>query len=168
MRRGEILIWGAENKKIYFFLLKKDLLAWGGWSVDSREFIEKTEKGIDVEYFFKDYLKKVAELNDWYKESVIGQYIDQYSEFLKYKNILEGIRQYYSLNFIVGTAINWKVTNPYRYLDKHLTRNQLEVINSLPRNSMEQVDKIISFVDTYDMCDDAFRRNLYKLFNVKI
>ena len=156
-----------RRKEISFILSKEKLLEWDGWSNDLKIFIKDSLRGIDVEVFFKEYAKKAETLYEWYRNSAIDQHIEKYRKYLFYKNYIEGLKQYYSVNLAVSTAVNNKVSNPYTYIEKYLTSKQFDVINALPRHSVEQVEQLIAFVDTYNMCDDNFRNNLYKLFSVK-
>jgi hypothetical protein len=69
-------------------------------------------------------------------------------------------------NGLLGNwLINWKVPpNPHGHLDKYLTPEQLADVYSFPRNSKEQVDRVIHYMDREGAADDDIRKQAYELF----
>lgn len=66
---------------------------------------------------------------------------------------------------LVSWLRNWKTPpNPHSHLHKYLTEEQMAQVNALPRNSKEQVDLVIQFVDKDDAIDDKLRALAYELF----
>lgn len=57
--------------------------------------------------------------------------------------------------------------DPYAYLPKYLTPQELEDVRSLPHRSIVQVDRIIEIVDEYGACNDEVRDMAYKAFGVE-
>lgn len=58
---------------------------------------------------------------------------------------------------LMGNWLNWKqAPNPHNHLSKFLTPDQLEAVYNLPRNSKEQVDLVLGFMDDDQVVDEAF------------
>jgi hypothetical protein len=58
-------------------------------------------------------------------------------------------------------------SDPRFVLRQYLTKAEIKIVDSLPANSREQVDKIIEFVDAeYTFMDDEMKRAIYKRFGV--
>jgi hypothetical protein len=55
-------------------------------------------------------------------------------------------------------------TDLYGHLQRYLTPEELQEINTLPHSSKEQVDRIIEMVDEYGACDNELRKLVYKAF----
>jgi hypothetical protein len=70
-----------------------------------------------------------------------------------------------SYQFLIGLWMQ-AGADPYEYLPKHLTSEQLQKIETLPHRSPEQVDYIISCVDRDGLCDEHLRELVYRFFKV--
>ena len=77
------------------------------------------------------------------------------------------MRKVYAINMILPHLTQEAKANPDMYLDKYLTRKQLDVVFSFPKKSKDRIDKIITLVDLHGACDNELRVKLYELFGVK-
>jgi hypothetical protein len=60
---------------------------------------------------------------------------------------------------------NWKTPpDPHRDLPGYLTPAQLYEVYKLPRNSKQQVDLVIKYVDKENAIDEDLRGQAYELF----
>ncbi len=66
---------------------------------------------------------------------------------------------------MIGNWLNWdRPPNPFDYLDRYLTADELKEVCRLPKGSEVQVDKVIDFMDSEGACDDDLRNLAYQLF----
>lgn len=136
---------------------------------------------------------KNAELVAWLKQT---DKIDCYTEMLKYFNatasfvtellnlmsknlspaeshfqaclfIREGMQKKYSFGMIKQYVANKSDFDPYAYLDKYFSENEIRLIMRLPNHSKEQADFMIDLGDKWGVCDDATRKTIYELLRVK-
>ena len=68
-----------------------------------------------------------------------------------------------SLGIILQIAVPKKL-NPYEYLDKWFTEDELKNIYSFDDHTKEQLEYMISLRDPFGFCDRHTREELYKLF----
>jgi hypothetical protein len=57
--------------------------------------------------------------------------------------------------------------DPYSYLPKIFSEDELRIIAAFPRHSESQVDQMILMKDKWGMCDDELRNMFYRFFRVK-
>jgi hypothetical protein len=152
----------TKTRMARFLVSKEELLAWNKWNADARRFIEETGEKLDIYDLFKTYRKHVADFYEWHKGRVVDQYSSAIREYLAYKRDYEGITKKYHWNLIISHAP--KDINPYQYLDRYLTAQQLEMILALPHRSKEQVHAIIQAFDMDGYCDDKLREKIEKIF----
>jgi hypothetical protein len=71
-----------------------------------------------------------------------------------------------TLAIVLQSAIP-KRLNPYEYLDRWFTKDELEMAYALADRSKDQVDYLISLRDPLGLCPEYTRSKLYKLFGVE-
>jgi len=68
-------------------------------------------------------------------------------------------------NALIGNWLQWRaVPDVHSRLPDYVTEEQLRAVNELPRNSREQVDLIVRFIDEDGAADDSIRAKIYQLF----
>lgn len=67
---------------------------------------------------------------------------------------------------IISHVIKWKV-NPYDHLNRYFDKEELNEVFTLPRNSKEQVNKIIEIFDKDAAVDAELRGMVYRAFGVQ-
>jgi len=131
-----------------------------------RSYVSKHTKGIDLGELIKSYTEDVNAFHCWLQESlnlVVGKQIEDYRRCVKCIKAIDA-REEWNLLFI--QVIPHLKLGPYQYLDRFLTVNELNEVKQLPFQSKIQIDRIISFLDEYDACDDDLRLIVYKAFGV--
>ncbi|MBI5683124.1 MAG: hypothetical protein HZC45_08190 [Deltaproteobacteria bacterium] len=156
-----------EGRNVFFILPKNDLLEFKDWNSLARSFILKHEKGIDVENLFDVYSGEVRKFHNWLRVSLLNKYGDIISEYLRYLRVIKGFDSENYWNILIHQVIPQKNIDPYIYLDQYLTEDELEDVFSLPYRSKEQVDRIIELVDSYKICNDSMRKDIYEICKVK-
>ena len=147
----------------HFIIGKEELLAWGGWKVEAREFIHQSGASIDLLKVFTQYKKNIQQYYSWHKGAVLDQHASSLQSFFKYKRMHEGLRQYMKWNMILSQAPSG--LNPYQYLAQHLTDSQIEVVLSHQHRSEQQVDALINLIDLHEICDENLKSKLMKVFS---
>jgi hypothetical protein len=135
------------------------------WCKLAQKFIDSHRRsGVDIGLLFKDYGKDVSEFHDWLMNAaeVAGG-----SDLIAYR---ETEKRFYNIAFRMA----WKTfvipamqqRNPRQVLDLHLTADEIAVVDQLPANSRDQVQRIISFLDPDQAFDDEIRNKIYMAFGV--
>lgn len=164
------------------------------WQI-SRDFqTNKTESGyvFDTAYLAYRGDWKSAGIKDYLRAT---EKIDTYTEMLKYfkatKAFLERLFEYDADNLSEAEAHLadaeflrqgmhikfsfglWKqvLTNkpdldPYKYLHKYFSDNEIRLIKKLPKHSKQQADYMIEIGDKWGVCDDQTRQNIYEILSV--
>ena len=156
-----------EGRLVQFLLSKEDLLKYKKWKSLAKKFIRHSSDGIIVEAVFEKYAIKVKEFHCWLHDAIIQKYSKDISDYLKYKKILDQFDSYSHWSVLIQQGLFPKKLNPYLYLNRYLTPQEMKDVLTLPHRSKQQVDKIIQFVDEYNVCDMKLRRLIYQLFEVK-
>ena len=158
--------WDREGRSVFFLLSLTDLNKWDGWDALSRTYIESNSEGINVEQLFDNYSKKVKSFHDWFRSRVWESSSEDLKEYLTCKRAYNAVNARSMWNVLLTQAFPKKKIDPYMYLDKYLSDNEIEEILSLPFRSKLQVDRIIELVDEYGCCDEELRNAAYRLFEV--
>jgi hypothetical protein len=121
---------------------------------------------IDLRKTFEEYRRRMRLFNGWLKEQLAS---DSLVTLRDYDHVMlerkrHGSRTWWGV--LLGNWIhNWKVPpNPHNHLPKYLTPEQLKAVYALPRNSKEQVDLAISYVDVNGAITPGLREEAYELF----
>ena len=157
----------SEGEKTSFLVYKDELLEFKDWKSTSRQYIEDRPQGINIEQLFTDYSKQVLEFHNWMRSAVLESYSESISSYIHYQRFIDGlsIKSYWAL--LLSQFAIPKHLDPYLYLDKYLTKLEIEKVLSLPHRSQEQVDYIIDIVDEYDVCDNHLQDLVYECFGVQ-
>ncbi|MDA8338825.1 MAG: hypothetical protein M0Z70_05945, partial [Nitrospiraceae bacterium] len=148
------------------FRLKSDVLfRYKKWEPLAINFIEKNKEGIDIDILFSTYREKVIEFHNWFHSEIIKVSEPQLSDYRKYEKWLKQFSLRADWNLLLSEAIKRNI-NPYDYLNRYFTKDELSEINSLPHRSQAQVDRMIETLDDANACNDKIRRLAYKLFGL--
>lgn len=120
---------------------------------------------IDLRAVFLDYRARVTIFHDWMKKQLESEdlvALRDYDKLLRDKVNSDHRMQWKAL---LGNWLNWKqAPDPHNHLNKFLTVDQLEAVYKLPRNSKEQVDLVLGYMDDDQVVDDSLRSQAYELF----
>ena len=161
-----VTTWEKEGRSVFFLFSVKDLNKWDGWDALSRTYIESNPEGINVEQLFDNYSKKVKSFHDWFRSRIWERSAEDLKEYLTRKRTYNAVNARSMWNVLLTQAFTQKKIDPYMYLDKYLSDNEIEEILSLPFRSKLQVDRIIELIDEYRCCDEELRNAAYRLFGV--
>lgn len=159
--------YSDKGRSAYFRLSKKDLMRFEDWDSLAKSFILRQEKGIDVEELFESYSAEVKKFHDWFRVSLLGKYEDIVTEYLNYLHIIKGISDKCNWSMLIHQIIPQHKIDPYIYLGRYLSEEELESVLSLPFRSKIQIDRIIELLDVYKICDESLRKDVYKAFKAK-
>ncbi len=156
-----------EGRNVFFLFRQMELFQWDGWNSLARVYIHEHPEGINVEELFEHYSSAVIEFHNWLRTAVMDSYGSQISDYLQYQRLMNRFDHQSHWNALLKQVFIPKKLDPYIYLDRYLTKQELESVLSLPHRSKEQVDRIIELVDEYRACTEEIRNLVYIFFNVK-
>lgn len=155
-----------QGRSVFFFLTQENLSKWDGWDTPSKSYIAENPDGVNIEELFNDYSKKVKLFHDWFRSQVWQKHSEEFREFFDCKKTYNATHVRSTWNMLIQQAFLPKKIDPYIYLDRYLSNNEIAEVLSLPFRSNQQVDRIIEFIDEYRACDDELRKLVYELFGV--
>jgi len=155
-----------QGRSVFFLLTQEDLNKWNGWDNLSKTYIANNPDGVNVEGLFNEYSTKVRDFHDWFRSQVWQKYSDELREFYDCKKAYNAVNARCMWNMLIKQAFLPKKINPYVYLGRYLSNNEVAEVLSLPFRSKQQVDRIIELVDEYHACDGEIRKSVYELFGV--
>jgi hypothetical protein len=158
--------FSATERRTQFLLRPNILLQWDGWE-KARAFINRYPDGIDVEELFKEYQTCVERFYAWFRKDVARVSEPQLSEYRGYEKMLKRFGTRALWNLLLEQVTTGHL-DPFPYLDRYLTRTELDEVLSLPTRSRIQVDRIIEILDEYGACDEELRKKAYRAFGVEI
>jgi hypothetical protein len=104
--------------------------------------------------FYRKAPNRIGATSDW-----------RFRDLQKLKVARQSMSYRHSLVIILQAALSKKL-NPYEYLDRWFTPEEVRRIRAMPDHSKEQVDYLISLRDPLGLCDTTTRDQLYRLFLV--
>ncbi len=153
-----------EGRFVFFRIDNETLSRFDGWSSLAKKYISKHNDGVNVEELFEEYAKKVKEFHSWLFVSVFEQYDEELAEYLNYMRQIKKFNSKSNWDIIVNQILKPRKLNPYLYLNRYLQDDQIEDIFSRPYRSKEQIDRIIELIDSYQICTDTLRQEVYEAF----
>jgi hypothetical protein len=145
----------AENKDGFPAPARKAMCAY----------VEAAPDSIDLRAVFLDYRARLTKFHSWMKKELESNglvALRDYDDLIRRKVAADQRMQW---NALLGNWLNWKnPPNPHKHLPRYLRPEQLEAVYKLPRNSKEQVDLVITFMDTTGIVDEQLRQQAYQLF----
>jgi hypothetical protein len=155
-----------QGRSVFFLLTQEDLNKWDEWDSPSKSYIASNPEGVNVEQLFDDYSKKVKLFHDWFRSQVWRIHSEELREFFYCKKTYNAVNVRSIWNLLIKQVFLQKKIDPYMYLDRYLSNNEIEEILSLPFRSKSQVDRIIEIVDEYGSCNEELRKAVYELFGI--
>lgn len=147
-----------------FRLAQKDLLRKNNWDPLAREFIKENREGVDVRALFEDYEASVVGFHAWFHDAFRVANEPNISEYRRYEDFLNAVQFRSGLRLLLMQILRDR--DPYQYLNRYLTPEEMAEIERLPHGSREQVDRIIELADHFDACDEELRAIVYEKFGV--
>jgi len=157
-----------QGRSVFFFLTQENLGKWDGWDAPSKAYIVENSDGVNVEELFNGYSTKVKLFHDWFRSQVWQKHSEELREFFDCKKTYNAVSVRLSWNLMIKQAFLPKKIDPYMFLDRYLSSNEIAETLSLPFRSKLQVDRIIELVDEFGACDDDLRKSVYELFGVDV
>lgn len=135
------------------------------WTAKGRQFLE-TASELDVIEIVNAYFALAEELQSKFAHlcGLTGRPL--FKDYLHLRKARETISQQMSIGLLLQ-GVSKRSVDPYIYIHRFFTREEVEHVMCLPNNTAEQVDYIIALKDPLGLCSDDTRRSLYKLFNVQ-
>ena len=156
-----------EGRTVFFLLDIETLLRFKDWDSLAKAYISKHSKGINVEELFEEYSKNVKKFHNWLFVAVFEKYGEELEEYLSYLRKIRRFSSESNWNILVNQVVKQKKLDPYIYLNQYLQDDQIEDVFSRPYRSKEQVDRIIELIDSYQICTETLKKDVYEIFNVK-
>jgi hypothetical protein len=129
-------------------------------------FVQAAPNTIDLKTTFEEYRRRMRPFHAWFKQQLD---VDSLVALRNYDHIMLGKKRLSTRmlwNMLLGNWLRNGGTppNPHNHLRRYLTSDQLAQVYGLPCNSKEQVDLVISYIDTDHAIDDKVRELAYELF----
>lgn len=156
-----------KGKSTRFLLQQDGLLKWDGWHPLARSFVDSHPEGIDVEFLFDNYRNRVLLFQDWFHSEIARVSEPALSEYRQYERLLNRFDTKTWWSMILKQVISQRL-DPFNYLDRYLTKAELDEILAMPMRSKMQIDRIIEILDEYDVCDAEIRGKIYKACGLSI
>ena len=145
---------------------RKTLLDEGTcWSAATRAFIDASEK-LDVMAIVTSYFDLAERLFLSFQNLSVLRDASHVRDYRRIKEARSSISLQMNLGLIMQQVLD-KGIDPYPYLPKYFSGDELDRINCFEDHSQAQIEYIINLPDPLGLCRDDTRRSLYKLFNVK-
>ena len=161
----------SENKKTATFALSKETLLriLPDAKITQREevmrYVNSAAASIDLKPVFGEYFARVQKFHSWFQSELEGEGLAALRDYDRIMREKDNYNQRSWWKLMLNTWKGWKSPpNPHAHLHKYLTPDQITEVNALPRNSREQVDRIISYVDEHDAIDSELRELAYEWF----
>lgn len=165
----------SEGTSNATFMISKDVLQrllgsypdrFGNAHKPMNAYIDAAPAHVDVRAVFLDYRTRIAQFHGWMRETLqSGELVAlrDYDALIKRKINADKLMFWKAM---MGNWLhNWKTPpDPHKHLPRYLTSAQLSEVYKLPRNSKEQVDLVIKYVDKESATDDDLRAQAYELF----
>lgn len=156
-----------EGRSVFFLLDTETLSRFSDWSSPAKTYISGHGEGINVEELFEEYSKNVKKFHNWLFVAIFDKYGQDLAEYLNYMRQIKGFSSESHWNVLVNQVVKQNKLNPYLYLNQYLQDDQIEDVFSRPYRSKEQIDRIIELIDSYQICTETLRQEVYKTFNAK-
>ncbi len=129
-------------------------------------YIDASPEQIDLRSIFLDYRARAMRFHGWMSKELGSDALvalRDYDALIRRKINADKLMFWKAM---MGNWLrNWKTPpDPHKHLARYLTPTQLEEAYGLPRNSKEQVDLVIKYVDRENAIDDDLRNQVYELF----
>lgn len=128
-------------------------------------YIDASPEQIDLRRVFLDYRARMAQFHGWMSRQVESDALvalRDYDALIQRKTNADRLMFWKAM---ANWLRNWTTPpDPHKHLARYLTPAQLNEVYGLPRNSKEQVDLVIKYVDRENAIDEDLRKQAYELF----
>jgi len=150
-----------KSQKAVFILKRQELLEWGQWKPSAKKYIESSGDKIDIYNLIREYNDIAEQLYRWHKAKILATWTETLSPYFRYKKSLNQIQNRWSWNLVISHIPEGK--DPYEYLGRYLTDDQMEEVFSFEYKSVEQIDRLIELLDTHGSCDEELRATIHRI-----
>lgn len=158
-------VYRGGSPSTHFVLDREELLADGELSLPAREHLVSLGAKIDITDLLSAYSHKVETFYGWLLPQVEANLPLSVGDYRACRQAVRSRHGQLSYGSLIKSWMNAGV-NPYDHLPKHLTSEQLSVVEKLPHRSVDQVNYIIGCVDRNGVCDEVLRKSVYEFFKV--
>ena len=156
-----------RTRTTQFMLSPSRLRRSDEWHRLGREYLRQHPNGVDLGALIQEYRLEVTDFQGWLQNTVLAVAGDTINEYLRCNRFLKAVGSRCWWRFLLSQIVIQAGRDPYQYLDRYLTKTEVEEIQSLSHKTKEQVDRIVDLVDDYGACDDELRSLVYKAFGVQ-
>jgi hypothetical protein len=131
-----------------------------------KAYVDAQQKKIDIRTVFTAYQSRAEQFHQWITAELQSDALVELRDYDALNLRKKKADKRMSWNALLGNWLrNWKVPpNPHNHLHRFLTADELAEVNALSRNSKEQADRVIAFMDPEGAADDHIREQVYELF----
>lgn len=157
---------GTRSTEMILFLhqfswsAKQNLLA--------RQYLQDRPEGIPISALIMEYQAKVVAFHEWLHQAIVEKAGGRIADYLRCECRLKAIGAHSMWRVLLSQVVIPNKKDPFQYLDRYLTPEQITEINQLPQRSEQQIDRIIEMVDEYGACDEELKHVVYQAFAVGI
>ena len=155
-----------RGRETQFVLKPDELLRYKNWNSLSLTYIKQNPKGIKLQDLFLEYTKKVSGFHVWFINQFYKANETDIQDYIRCERHVKAIGSRSNWNLILNQIVIQAGRDPYDYLLRYLTDDELERVYFLPMRSKAQVDLIIEIIDEYGACNEDLRKLAYKAFRV--
>jgi len=138
----------------------------GNWkSPKFNEYLRQTEK-IDIYTEMLKYFKASKKFLDALMEFDEENLSEAETHLRAAEFLREGMQIKFSFGIWKQALANRPDIDPFKYLDKYFSENEIRLIMKLPKHTKEQADFMIELGDKWGVCDDITRKNIYEILKV--
>lgn len=150
-----------------FKIWVNDLKRLGEYAKLAQEFVTDNSTGIDLRELIPSYNEKVITFHEWFHSEIEKTVGEQIQDYQRCVNIAKSVSEKSFWQMLFKQIVLPKKLDPYDYLDRYLSPNELEEVGRFPKRSIAQVERIISFIDEHGACDDELRALVHSAFQVE-
>lgn len=137
-----------------------------GWHSLAKQYLQERPEGVHIGALISEYQEKVTSLHKWLHQAITEAKGDVISEYLLCDRRLKAIGSHATWRMLLTQVVIQNKKDPFDYLDRYLTPEELLEVNNLPARSQQQVDRIIELIDEYGACNQELRELTYQAFAV--
>lgn len=163
---GWHITWDQEkNRETDFTLGSWQLLTYTKLNIYARDYVLQSGKNVPIRPLIASYSKRVYDFYEWLRQQHEKSPPAALADYKRCRNACRTNTNRVWYKIFLQQFIAKRV-DPYKHLSKYLLPEQLGAALAIPHKSQEQIDFIISAVNTDDAIDNEVRQLIYKLFEL--
>jgi hypothetical protein len=128
-------------------------------------FLDAAPDQLDLLPLFREYGTRAGHFHAWLSGQLEQHSIVELSDYDHCILEIDRLSTRMGWNALVGNWLQWdRVPDLHKHLQHFLTPEQSETVYSMPRNSRQQVDAIVTFLNEFGAVDEPLRQRIYQLF----